>query len=188
MTVISPVDYHAARHAVFAAVDHNGPVYIRLQKEPVPILTSPNETFQIGPARRLSEGRDVAIFATGSMVHPAIIAAESLLNQGIESSLVEICTLKPIDITTIREVCSACGCFVTAEEHSRYGGLYDAILHALAGEVRCPGTPVALNDCFGDTGSWQELRIHFGLSSIDIERAALRALALRDSPLLSSHP
>jgi transketolase len=181
MIVISPSDYYEARQAVFAAVEHNGPVYIRLQKEPVPILTSPDEMFKIGPAKKLRDGHDVALFATGSMVHPTIIAAETLQQQGIEASVVAVSTLKPIDAATIREVCSACGCFVSAEEHSRYGGLYDSILHVLAGEIRCPSIPIALNDCFGDTGDWQELRIHFGLSSKDIEQAALRAISIRDS-------
>lgn len=179
MTVLSPVDYHAARGAILAAASRQGPIYVRLQKEAVPILTPFDEAFEIGATRTFRDGDDVAIFATGSMVSPALDAAERLAQSGVEARVIEVGTLKPLDREAVREAATACGCAVTAEEHSRYGGLYDAVLHALAGEIPCPAVAVAINDRFGETGSWHQLRRHNGLSEEGIVNAALQALTGR---------
>lgn len=179
MTVLSPVDYHAARGAILAAASRQGPVYVRLQKEAVPILTPVDQAFEIGTTHTFRDGDDVAIFATGSMVSQALDAAERLAERGVEARVVEVGTLKPLDRSAVREAAIACGCAVTAEEHSRYGGLHDAVLHALAGEIRCPAVAVAIDDRFGETGSWQQLRHHHGLSAEGIFSSALQALARR---------
>lgn len=172
MTILSPSDYPQACQALAAAADWPGPVYIRLQKEPVPVLHRMDEPFRIGPALRLRAGSDVALLATGSLVHRTLAAAEVLAAQGVSADVTEICTVKPLDEAYVRDVARRIGCLVVAEEHSRIGGLFDAVLHALRGELRAPAAAVALDDRFGTTGSWHGLLHHFGLTTERIVDAA----------------
>lgn len=178
MVILSPSDCAQACAALVAAADWPGPVYIRLQKEPVPALHEPEEPFVIGPARRLREGSDVTLVATGSLVHRALGAADLLALEGVCAEVIEVATVKPLDEACIREAARRSGCLVVAEEHSRIGGLFDAVLHALRGEVRAPVVPVAIDDRFGTTGSWHGLLEHFGLTTHGIVEAARRARAL----------
>lgn len=181
MTVLSPADYHEARQAVFTAAAHPGPVYLRLQKEPVPVVTAPDTPFVIGPARVLAEGRDVALIATGAMVARALAAAGMLAAQGIGAAVIAVATLKPFDAATIRKVVGECGCAVTVEEHSSIGGLHEAVTAALAGKAAAPVVPVAIHDRFGETGGWHELLEAFGLTEAGIAAAATKAVGMRSA-------
>jgi transketolase len=175
MTILSPTDYPQAVDALLAAAEHSGPVYIRLQKEPVPVVHNERTGFTIGPVCILRPGYHVVIVATGSMVHRALQAAESLVFEGVDAEVMEVATIKPLDTLAIRDAARRCGAVVVAEEHSRIGGLHDAVLHALAGSVLAPVVPLALDDRFGTTGSWHELLEYFGLTQEGIVRAALLA-------------
>lgn len=176
MTVLVPADYEEAKEAVYAAAAHTGPVYIRLQKEDVPVFTTPGAPFRIGPARRLREGADVAVFATGALVAESLEAAAALGGEGIAAEVWNVSTLKPLDAAALREAAARCGCVVTAEEHSVIGGLHEAVLAALAGEVQAPVVPVAMADRFGETGPWRALLARFALDSAGIAAAAREAL------------
>jgi transketolase len=179
MTILSPSDYPQACSSLHAAAAWVGPVYIRLQKEPVPVVHATGERFVIGPALRLRAGSDVGLIATGSMVHRALEAAKRLESEGVSAEVAEIATVKPLDEAYIKDVARRVGCLVVAEEHSRIGGLFDAVLHALRGDVPASVVPVALDDRFGTTGSWHALLEHFGLTVDAILEAAHRARRVR---------
>lgn len=176
MTVLVPADYEQAKQAVFAAAAHDGPVYIRLQKEDVPCITQSGTPFRIGPAERLVEGSDVALLAAGALTAEALAAAGALRGEGIAAEVINLPTLKPLDEAAVRDAARRCGCMVTAEEHSVVGGLYEAVLGALAGEVLAPVVPVAMRDRFGETGPWRALLAHFGLDADGIRAAAREAV------------
>lgn len=176
MTVLIPADYEQAKEAVFAAAAHEGPVYLRLQKEEVPVFTPPGAPFRIGWAERLGEGSDVALLATGALVAEALAAAEALRREGIEAEVVNVATLKPLDAIAVRDSARRCGCLVTAEEHTVIGGLYESVLGVLAGEILAPVVPVAMRDRFGETGPWRALLARFGLDADGICTAAREAV------------
>lgn len=181
LVVLSPADYNQAKQAVRAAAAHKGPVYIRLQKEPVPIITSADEIFQIGRASILRNGDDVALIATGSQVFEALRAAEMLAEMGIESCVVNVSTVKPLDVDTILSVGRACQKVIVIEEHSCIGGLSEAVASALSGVNRCPILSISIPDVFGTTGSWSELKDKFGLNAERITARICHALRELDA-------
>jgi transketolase len=181
MTVLSPADFHEARQAVHAAARQVGPVYLRLGRDPVPCWSDPSRLFEIGRAWRLTEGSDVAILATGTLVAAATAAAAQLGEVGIGAAVTNVSTLKPLDEATVIAEARRCACVVTVEEHSRIGGLFEAVAGALAGRVLAPIEPVAMADRFGESGSWEELLGKYGLSREGIVEAAMRAIAGKGS-------
>jgi transketolase len=181
MTILSPADYYEARQAIFAAAAHEGPVYVRLGKESVPCFTDADRPFAIGRAARLVEGSDAAVLATGALTHIALRAAESLHEEGISVEVVNVSTLKPLDVAVVTDAARRCGCLVTAEEHSRIGGLYGAVAELMASGSRAPVVPVAMDDCFGETGSWRELLDRFGLNADGLAASVRRAIHLKRS-------
>jgi transketolase len=183
MTVISPADYHEARAAVLAAADIQGPVYIRLGKFPVPAVTQPGRAFRVGAAELLADGEDVAILATGALVASALRAAEELAAAGVSAAVANVSTLKPLDTELVLRLAERCGCLVTAEEHSRTGGLHTAVTELLAEERPTPVRAVAMEDCFGETGEWHQLLRRYGLSPAGIVSAAQRVLAGKGRPV-----
>jgi transketolase len=175
MTVLSPSDYEQASTAVRRAAEIAGPVYLRLGKEDVPDLPPPLETGAAGD-RLMRAGDDVAIVATGPMVGEAMRAAESLAAEGIDAAVVDVVSLKPFDRFAV-DVAAGCGCAVTAEEHLRIGGLLSALLETLVENRQLvPVVPVALQDEFGQSGGWHELRRHYGLTAESIAGAARRVI------------
>jgi len=185
MTVLSPADYHQTRQAVFAAARHQGPVYIRLQKEPVPILTPAQAPFEIGKASLMRLGGDVALLSTGSLLADTLAAADRLALQGLAAAVVNVSTIKPLDFDLLSVVLRQTGCAVTIEEHSVYGGLHEAVLALAAAKGIClqAVAPIAILDQFGQTGEWHTLRAAYGLSSEAIFHAAMRvASSKKQSP------
>jgi transketolase len=183
MTVIVPADYNEACAAIVAAAAHEGPCYIRLQKEPSPIIMPPNVEFAIGRASLLREGRDVAIAATGTLVGAALAAADHLRESGIMAAVVNVSTIKPLDILTLSEIAAMCGCVLTVEEHNFIGGLHEAVSSALARSFPVPTAAVAVPDLFGTTGSWTDLLESYGLTSTGIAQAAKQLIALKEGTL-----
>ena len=179
MTVLSPADYDQTKAAVVAAAAWRGPVYVRLGKFPVPCFTEPGRPFTIGRADLLVDGDDVAIVATGPMVYEALKAAEGLREAGVSAGVVNVATIKPLDADLLVTVARRCGCVVTAEEHSRIGGLFSAVAELLARHAPVPAVPVGMDDRFGETGEWHELLERFGLSAAGITAAARTALELK---------
>lgn len=175
LMILSPADYHQAYQAVLAAADHWGPVYLRLSKFPTESVSSAEEPFAAGPARVLTDGQDIALVATGVLVPEAVAAAERLRGEGLSVCVVDVPTVKPLDVETLGAVADRCSYLVTVEEHSRHGGLFAALTGALAQRPHGPIHSVAMDDCFGQTGEWRELLELYGMTAEGIAATARSA-------------
>ena len=176
MTVINPCDYNQTKAATIAIAEHKGPVYLRFGRPDWPNFTSADQKFEIGKALHLREGHDVSIFATGHMVWLALKASDELAMQGVSAEVIDIHTIKPLDVDAVLASVEKTACAVTAEEHSRYGGLGDSIIQCLATKLPAPVEMVAVNDRFGQSGKPTELLTKYGLDTPDIVKAAIRAM------------
>ncbi len=163
-TVVVPCDFNQTRLATMAIAEHEGPVYLRFGRPKWPIFTDPNDSFEIGKAHKLIDGNDVTIFATGHMVWLAIEAEAILAEKGISAEVINIHTIKPLDIKAILESTRKTGAVVVAEEHQRFGGLGESIATELAVHSPTPMEFVAVNDHFGESGKPEELLSKYGLS------------------------
>ena len=179
MTVIVPADYNQTKAATIAIGAHQGPVYLRFGRPKWPVFIPADMPFEIGKAQRLVKGTDVSIFACGHMVWRALQAAEALTNDGILAEVINVHTIKPLDVAAVLSSVERTGCAVTCEEHNRYGGLGDAIAQVLATQRPTPQEYVAVNDTFGESGTPDQLLAKYGLDTPDIIAAARRAIARR---------
>ena len=176
MVVINPCDFNQTKAATIAAGKHNGPVYLRFGRPSVPNFTPENQEFVIGKAILLNEGKDVSIFATGHLVWEALNAAEELEKEGISAEVINIATIKPLDVKAVMESVNKTGCAVTAEEHFIAGGMGEMIAGVLAAEKPVPVEYVAINDRFGQSGTPAELMKAYGLDAEHIVAAAKKAI------------
>jgi transketolase len=176
MTVIVPCDYHQTKAATLALGTHEGPAYLRFGRPSWPVFISPERPFTIGKADKLIEGRDVTIFACGHLVWTAIEAEEILAGKGISAEVINIHTIKPLDVEAILESAGKTGCVVTAEEHQINGGLGDAVAQVLARFCPTPQEMVAVNDSFGESGTPTQLLKKYGLGPENIVAAAERVI------------
>ncbi len=168
MTVLSPVDAVETKQMVKAMAEMDGPCYIRINRNDLPILTDPGQKYTIGKMNLVREGGDVAVFASGIMVSHALMAAEALASEGISLRVVNVSTVKPLDTQAVRDYCKGMRGVVTAEEHSIYGGLGSAILEALA-SVRIPVMILGINDTFGTSAmKYEELLEKYHLMPEDV--------------------
>ena len=168
MTVIVPCDYNQTMNATIAAAEYEGPVYLRFGRPKVPNFTPADQKFEIGKAQMIQEGKDVTIFACGHLVWKAIEAVEILKGQGISAELINIHTIKPLDVEAVLKSVAKTRCVVTAEEHMRNGGLGDSIAQVLALNNPAPIEMVAVNDMFGQSGTPDELLKAYHLDTPDI--------------------
>lgn len=180
MTVVVPCDAVEMRKAVHAVHALDGPVYLRVGKLPVPVVTDESTPFEIGRAVGLREGRDVTLLTTGCMASETLRAAELLAAEGLEADVLHLHTIKPLDVEAVIASATRTGCVVTAEEHSVLNGLGSAVAEALGERLPIPLERVGTKDVFGVSGTMDELFDHFGLRAADIARAARRALGRRD--------
>lgn len=176
MVVINPCDFNQTKAATIAAGKHTGPVYLRFGRPSVPNFTPENQEFVIGKAILLNEGKDVSIFATGHLVWEALIAAEELEKEGISAEVINIATIKPLDVKAVMGSVNKTGCAVTAEEHFIAGGMGEMIAGVLAAEKPVPVEYVAINDRFGQSGTPSELMKAYGLDAEHIVAAAKKAI------------
>ena len=154
MVVMCPADDVEAKAAVRAAVEYDGPVYIRFGRAAVPVINdTPDYEFEIGKGTVVREGTDVTIVATGICVDSALGAAEKLAAEGISAEVINICTIKPLDEDIIIKSAKKTGKVVTAEEHSVIGGLGSAVCDALCKSYPTPVYKIGMQDCFGESGS-----------------------------------
>ena len=154
MVVMCPADDVEAKAAVRAAVEYDGPVYIRFGRAAVPVINdTPDYKFEIGKGTVVREGTDVTIVATGLCVDSALGAAEKLAAEGISAEVINICTIKPLDEDIIIKSAKKTGKVVTAEEHSVIGGLGSAVCDALCKSYPTPVYKIGMQDCFGESGS-----------------------------------
>lgn len=179
MVVINPADATEARLAVKAAIDYNGPVYLRFGRMAVPVINGEDYKFEMGRGVKLADGDDVAIIATGIEVEQALLARELLKNEGISASVVNIHTIKPLDSDLIVAEAAKCGAIVTCEEHTVIGGLGAAVCECLSEKRPTPVLRVGVNDTFGRSGPAKELVSYFGLDAASIAEKAKAAIALK---------
>ena len=177
MVVINPCDYNQTKAATIAAAKHVGPVYLRFGHPGVPNFTPEDQTFEIGKALKLIEGTDVTIFATGHLVWEAIQAAEALEAEGIKAEVINIHTIKPLDVNAVLESVAKTKAVVVAEEHFIAGGLGELIAGTLAANTPAPLEHVAINDKFGQSGTPAALMKAYGLDAANIVAAAKKAMS-----------
>ncbi len=177
MVIINPADDVEARAAVFAAAEHDGPVYMRFGRLAVPRIFDENYKFEIGKAVTLKEGTDVTIIATGLMVNEAVEAAKVLEAEGISVDLINMHTIKPLDKEAVVASAKKTGCIVTAEEHNVIGGLGDAVCDAVCEEYPVPVVKVGVEDTFGKSGPAVDLLHAFGLDADNIVAKAKIAIS-----------
>ena len=161
-----PADDVEARAAVFAAYEHQGPVYMRFGRLAVPVINDrPGYHFEIGKGTVVREGKDVNIVATGICVDSALGAAKMLEEEGISAEVVNICTIKPLDEEIILNSAKKTGKVVTVEEHSVIGGLGSAVCDCLCAHYPVPVKKVGMQDVFGESGSAAALVEKYGLDA-----------------------
>jgi transketolase len=181
MTVINPCDYNQTKAATIAVAEHVGPVYLRFGRPVVPIFTDPDQEFIIGKAWTVNEGKDVSIFATGHLVWEAILAGEILAEKGIDAEIINIHTIKPLDVDAVLASVRKTGCAVSAEEHQIAGGLGDSIAQVLIKNHLAPLEYVGVNDSFGESGTPAQLMEKYGLNAAAIVEKAIKAIARKNS-------
>ena len=177
MTVIVPCDFNQTKAATLAVAEHEGPVYLRFGRPKVANFTPADEPFVIGKAQMMQAGTDVTIFACGHLVWKAVQALPILKEMGINAELINIHTIKPLDVEAVLASAKKTGCVVTAEEHQLNGGLFDSISQVLSRNCPTPIEPVAIFDQYGQSGTPDELMKHYHLDTEDIVEAAKRAVA-----------
>lgn len=176
MTVIVPCDYNQTKAATLALGDHVGPAYLRFGRPGWPVFTASDRPFTIGKADVMLQGKDVTIFANGHMVWQAIEAEALLAEKGISVELINLHTVKPLDVEAIINSVSKTGCAVTCEEHQINGGLGDSIAQVLSRFKPTPIEMVAVNDSFGESGKPTDLLKKYGLDPSNIVEATLKVL------------
>ncbi|HPS24102.1 MAG TPA: transketolase family protein [Bacteroidales bacterium] len=168
MTVINPCDYNQTRLATMAAAEWKGPVYLRFGRPSVPNFTPADGPYEIGKAWLMEPGEDVTILATGHLVWEALEAVKILGAKGIKAELINIHTIKPLDMQAIIDSARKTGAVVTAEEHLVAGGLGELVAGVLARHCPVPMRMVAMKDGFGQSGTPAELMNVYGLNAANI--------------------
>lgn len=180
MVVVNPSDALSAKKLLKEAMLLDGPVYVRLGRAKVTNIYDDENQITLGKAVKLKPGQDVAILATGIMVDMALLAREELLKRDIEAQVLDIHTIKPLDLEAVLAAARETGALVTAEEHSVIGGLGSAVAEALAENYPVPLKRVGLQDVFGESGKPEELLLKYNLTPGAIVQAALSAMAMKD--------
>lgn len=176
LIVLYPADSLEARKATLAAAGQEGPVYLRFAREKTPIITTASSPFVIGKASVVRDGPDAAIIAAGPLLYEALLAAETLTQEKIQTTVVNLPTIKPLDKETLLRIGRHCKAIVTVEEHQVHGGLFGAVSEFYARHLPLPIEPVAMMDRFGESGEPDELLKKFGLKARDVRSAVHRAI------------
>jgi len=168
MTVLSPVDAVETEKMVKAMAEISGPAYIRINREALPVLMNEDEPYKIGQMKSMRRGKDIVVFASGIMVHQALKAAGIAEKEGISVEVVNVSTIKPLDIEALRKFSDGKRGVLTAEEHSVFGGLGSAVLEALS-EFPLPLLRIGIQDQFGTSAScYEDLLTAYHLTELDI--------------------
>ena len=176
MTVLSPVDAEETRQMVKAMCAHKGPCYIRINRGDLPVYTDPEQEYHIGKMNQIRDGKDVVVFASGIMVSQAMKAAELMEKEGVAVRVVNVSTIKPLDVEALKRYCQGVKGVVTAEEHSIYGGLGSAVCEALSTD-RLPIELIGINDSFGRSAENYDLLLkHYHLMPEDVAEKIRRIL------------
>lgn len=176
MVILNPADATEARLSVKAAIEHNGPCYLRFGRLAVEQIFDENYKFEIGKGVEIKAGKDVTIIATGLMVGVSLEAAKMLEDDGISARVVNMCTIKPIDRDIIIKASKETGAIVTAEEHNVIGGLGSAVAEVLCESAPCVMKRIGTQDVFGRSGTPAELMKEYGLTAVDVAKSAKQAI------------
>jgi len=178
MTVLNPVDSVELGKMMPVLIKYQGPVYLRINRNDLPVYTRQEGNFEIGKIYPLTDGIDAAIFATGVMVSKAMVAAEKLKAEGISTQVLNVSTLKPLIDEEVLKYAQGKKAVISAEESVKTGGLGQAVASILLGKLNVAFEQVAIDDEFGTSAlNYDELLAHYGLSSKDIYKAVKRAMA-----------
>lgn len=176
MTVVVPADAGQTYQAVEAVAKHEGPVYLRLGRPKVSSVIPEEMPFELGRGQLLEEGEDLVFMAAGITVELALEAARLMEGHGISAAVVNVHTVKPLDQQLLLQMAQKTGAIVTAEEHSIIGGLGGAVAEFISESYPVPVMRVGINDCFGESGSPQELLRKYGLTVEKLVAAGRAAL------------
>jgi len=178
MTVLSPCDAVETEQMVKAMVENKGPMYIRINRNDLPVVTDPNAEYHIGKMTQVVDGKDVVVFATGIMVQQSIQAAKQLKEEGIGVRVVNVSTIKPLDTKALLGFCDGVKAVVTAEEHNVIGGLGSIVAGALS-KTRLPLDIIGVDDRYGTSAENYDILLkHYGLESSDVAARIKAVLAV----------
>lgn len=177
MTVVVPADEKETNAVIEWAAAYEGPVYVRLGRAGVDDVSPEEYTFTPGKSTQLIDGSDVTIIACGALVGPAVEASKALQNNGISARVINMASIKPIDVDAIVKAASETGAIVTAEEHNILGGLGSAVAEVIVAHNPVPVEFVGVQDTFGESGTPTELMRKYGLTTDDIVNAVNRVVA-----------
>jgi len=179
MRVIVPCDAHQAAKATMYAGENYGPFYLRFTRDNTPTMTTVETPFEFGKAQVfwISQHPQAAIFATGYMVYHALVAAKELEEEGIETKVVNVHTIKPLDEATVIGLAKETGAVISVEDHQVDGGLGSAISEILARNCPTPQEFIGLQNTFGESGKIDELLTKYGMDKNAIKEAVKKAIA-----------
>jgi transketolase len=177
MTVLAPTDANQVLPVVRAALKHDGPVYVRLERAAMPAFSEPDAEYRIGKGLLLKDGKDATIVAEGGMAAVSLDAARGLAASGVDVRVISMVSIKPIDADAIIAASHETGALVAVEDHNRYGGLGSAVAEVLSLSAPAPLEQVALADTYAESGETGELREKYGLTSGDVAAAVRRCIA-----------
>lgn len=175
MTVIMPADYWSARKLVRAAADFDGPVYLRFTRDAIPSIYGESDEFEIGKAKLLRSGSDVAIIANGDTVRLAIEAAEALAARGVEARVLDMHTIKPLDEEAVADCIDSIGKIITVEDHNILNGLGSAVCEIAAEAGKGKVKRIGIQDQFGMSAPYERL---LAMNGVTVENIVDSALSL----------
>ena len=176
MTVVVPCDSIQTKQLTLSAAEIPVPVYFRFTREKSPVMTLPETPFQIGKAQVFKDGTDVAIVACGPVMYNALLAAETLAQEGISAMVINNHTIKPMDESTIIAAAQKCGAIVTLEEHQVMGGMGSAVCEVLGKNFPVPIEMLGMQDSFGQSGEPAELIEFYGMGASSVVDAVKKVM------------
>jgi transketolase len=179
LAVVVAADATEAQKLVPVVAEYDGPVYLRLSRAEVPVVFGDDHEVEIGKGHILRDGMDVTVIATGVMVSRALLAAQTLEQEGVDARVVSLHTIKPLDRELVLASAERTCAVVTVEEHSVIGGLGGAVAELLGESRPVPVTRVGIRDTFTDTGPYEALLDCFGMAVADVVSAAHRAIGMK---------
>ena len=179
MQVVVPADAPSTKSIIGLALKTPGPFYIRLSRPNVPNVYPSSPDLEIGRAKILRSGSDIALIACGIMVRESLMAAEALSEEGISAAVVDSHTIKPIDAEAILDIARKTGAIVTAEEQNVLGGLGGAVAEIVTESYPVQVARIGVRDTFGESGEYEELMTKYGLTSKEIVERSKSLIAAR---------
>jgi len=180
MTVIDTADVHEIRAVFDYALEHEGPLYIRVGRDEWPVVFDESYRFRLGKGTWLREGSDVALLNSGVLLPYALEAAELLAQEGLSAAVINMPTVKPIDAALIGTVSREIGAIVTLEAHNVQGGFGSAVAEALAWDEPCPVEPIGIRNVYSQSAPNDELAEFHGLTAPHVAEAARRVIERKE--------